>query len=55
VGIASRQGRTIAPSDGAQTMSVVVVNDAFARKYFPGEDVLGKRIRLGGPTPTCRG
>jgi putative ABC transport system permease protein len=26
----------------------VVVNEAFARKYFPGEDPIGRRLRFGG-------
>jgi ABC-type antimicrobial peptide transport system permease subunit len=27
---------------------VVVVNETFARKYFPGQDAIGKQISLGG-------
>jgi putative ABC transport system permease protein len=37
-------GRTLARTDVATTEPVVLVNEAFARKYFPGEDVLGKRV-----------
>jgi putative ABC transport system permease protein len=42
-----RQGRefTIADDDGAPR--TVIVNESFARQYFPGEDAIGKRIRIG--------
>jgi putative ABC transport system permease protein len=33
------------PPDGGP--SVLVVNQAFARRYFPGEDPIGKRVRIG--------
>ncbi len=36
-------GRDFAPDDGA---AVVVVNDALARRYFPGEHPIGHRIRF---------
>jgi predicted permease len=41
------QGRALAGSDDAQSPRVLVVNEAFARQFFPKGDVLGKRIRLG--------
>jgi len=31
----------------ASSPFVVIVNDAWVRKYFPGQDVLGKRLRFG--------
>jgi len=37
-------GRAIARTDTATTEPVVLVNEAFARKFFPGESALGKRI-----------
>jgi putative ABC transport system permease protein len=45
VGVPLRAGREIAESDRVGTPGVVVVNQAFVRKYFPGEDPLGKVIR----------
>jgi putative ABC transport system permease protein len=42
------RGRMIADSDTANSPFVVVINDALAKKYFPGEDPLGKQIDLGG-------
>ncbi|MGD0734454.1 MAG: ABC transporter permease [Terracidiphilus sp.] len=42
------QGRMIGDSDAATTPFVVVINEALAKKYFPGNDPLGKRLDLGG-------
>jgi predicted permease len=43
-GIPLRQGRTITTADRGETERVVVINEAFARTYFPGVDPLGKLI-----------
>ena len=49
------KGRDFGARDDAAAPPVLVVNQAFARKYFPGEDVIGKRIQPGaGQTPTMR-
>jgi putative ABC transport system permease protein len=40
-------GRTFQERDGVRTTPVVVINQAFARKYFPGEDPIGKHIEPG--------
>jgi putative ABC transport system permease protein len=37
-------GRTIERTDVATSAAVVLVNEALARKYFPGEDPIGKRL-----------
>ncbi|HEX7181626.1 MAG TPA: ABC transporter permease [Thermoanaerobaculia bacterium] len=37
-------GRTFNERDGAGAPAVVVVNQTFARRYFPGESALGKRV-----------
>jgi putative ABC transport system permease protein len=42
-----RQGREFTIADDDSAPRTVVVNETFARHYFPGEDALGKRIRLG--------
>jgi putative ABC transport system permease protein len=39
-------GRALTPSDAEGAPLVVLINQAFARKYFPGEDPLGKEIQL---------
>ena len=38
------RGRDFEWSDGAEAPRVVIVNQALAEKYFPGEDPIGKRI-----------
>jgi putative ABC transport system permease protein len=47
------RGREIGPQDRAGTGGVVVVNEALARTLWPGEDPIGKRIRVedDGPDP----
>ena len=37
-------GRAITANDRPDGPQVVVINDAFARKHFPGQDPVGKRI-----------
>jgi putative ABC transport system permease protein len=39
-------GRAFAPTDTADTPHVAVVNTTFANRYWPGQSVLGKRIRV---------
>jgi predicted permease len=46
------QGRGITTADRLGASPVVVVNQAFADKYFGGGDVLGKRIRQGAKETT---
>ena len=41
------RGRGIAEQDVAGAPGVVVVNEAFARTYWPGQEPLGKRIQMG--------
>jgi putative ABC transport system permease protein len=37
-------------TDAAQSQQVVIVNEAFVRRFFPGEDPLGRRVTFGNPT-----
>jgi predicted permease len=41
------RGRNFTQADGAPGAEVVIVNETFAARYWPGEDPVGKRIRLG--------
>jgi putative ABC transport system permease protein len=47
MGIPVRQGRIFDERDQLNSAPVVIVNERFAQKYFPGEDVIGKRIQPG--------
>jgi putative ABC transport system permease protein len=44
-------GRTFTAGDDLRTQPVAVVSRSFASNYFPGEDPIGKRIRMGAAGP----
>jgi putative ABC transport system permease protein len=46
------EGRDVSWSDSAQSQPVIVINQAMARTYWPGEDSMGKRIKEGAPDST---
>ncbi len=41
------RGRTLAASDTADALPVVLVNETLARTYWSGQDPIGKRLRMG--------
>jgi predicted permease len=48
------RGRDFAETDGADSPPVCIVNESFARRFWPGQDPLGKRLkhgRLDNPRP----
>ncbi|MGB6723919.1 MAG: ABC transporter permease [Terracidiphilus sp.] len=45
------RGRWFTESDDASHPQVTVINEALARKYFPGEDPIGKQIANGDLSP----
>jgi putative ABC transport system permease protein len=47
MGIPLLYGRDLSESDGPDSPRVVVVNETFIRRFFPGEDPLGKRFKFG--------
>jgi putative ABC transport system permease protein len=47
MGIPISQGRDFSSRDSLQAPGVVMVSESFARRYWPGEDPVGKRLRYG--------
>ena len=45
MGIAIRQGRGYEPTDQFKSMPVVIVNEEWVKKFFPGKNVIGKHIK----------
>src|SRR3982750_4725601 len=43
------RGRSFTDEDTASSTPVVIINETIARKFWPDEDPLGKRIRNVGP------
>jgi putative ABC transport system permease protein len=49
MGISILKGRNFNDQDRADSKPVIIVNDTLARRFFPNEDALGKRLRFEGP------
>jgi putative ABC transport system permease protein len=47
IGIPVRRGRSFTEGDRPETPQVVVLSETAARRYFPGEEPIGRTIRLG--------
>jgi len=45
-----RRGRMFTRADGPQSQPVVMVNEAFVRRFFPGEDPLGRHVTFENPS-----
>ena len=55
MGMRLAAGRFFDATDGPGSMPVVMINQALAREYFPGENPLGKRLQIfGGPQQPMR-
>ena len=50
-----RRGRLFEPTDRAGAPPVAIINDSAARKYFPGEDPVGRTIGFEGSPRTIVG
>lgn len=50
IGIPVVRGRAFTLADEASHPSAVIVNEAAARMYWPGQDPIGKRVKIGPPT-----
>jgi predicted permease len=51
LGVDLLQGRDFTTADGPEAPPVAILNDTAARRYFPGESPIGKRVRFGDDDP----
>ncbi len=49
MGIPLQQGRPFNDGDNEQSVYVAIINETMSRQYWPGENPIGKRIKLGDP------
>lgn len=49
MGISLRKGRYFDDRDGQQSLPVAIINETMAHSYWPDEDPLGRRFKLGVP------
>ena len=49
LGIPLLRGRSFTDQDKPGSTPVVIVNETFAKTYWPNEDAIGKRMRIAGP------
>ena len=54
MGIPINRGRFFTETDTPETQPVVVVNQTFAARYFPGQDPIGKQLAMHGSGPWSR-
>jgi putative ABC transport system permease protein len=48
LGTPLRAGRALTDADRADTLPVVVINETMARKFWPGQFAIGRRLSMGG-------
>jgi predicted permease len=53
LGVPLRRGRDFTDADRAGAPRVLIVNEALARLYWPGEDPVGRCARIAGHGPEC--
>lgn len=49
MGIPIKEGRAFNDGDNERSIYAAMVNETMAREYWPGENAIGKRIKLGDP------
>src|SRR5262245_44362566 len=54
MGVQLLKGRTFGAQDTRESPRVTIVNETFAKRYFPDEDPIGKRFTFGRPGPNTR-
>ena len=55
MGIPTVDGRVFTPQDDSGAVPVMVVNQAFATRFWPGQSAIGKTVRTGGTERTVVG
>ncbi len=48
LGIPLRRGRLLGPQDTEDTPRVILISESLAKRRFPDEDPIGKRVQVGG-------
>ena len=48
MGVTIIAGRAFTPADAADAPKVAIVNDTMARRYWPGQSPIGRRVMIGG-------
>ncbi len=48
IGITLLEGRAFTDADDERAVNVVIVNETMARRYWPGQSPIGRRVRLNG-------
>jgi predicted permease len=48
-------GRDFTEQDDVDTLPVIIINQTFAKKYFPGKDPIGRRVRVSDTWSTVVG
>lgn len=51
LGIPVRSGRTFTDLDGAGSPNVGIINEEAARRYFPNQNPIGRRLKIGSSAP----
>lgn len=50
-GIRMREGRAFTEADGVDASPVAIVSESVARRYWPGQNPIGKRLQFGDTSP----
>ena len=53
LGVPLLRGRFFTDADKAGAPPVLIINEAMARRFFPNEDPVGKRLQTGDPSPNA--
>ncbi|MDX6576146.1 MAG: putative transport system permease protein, partial [Blastocatellia bacterium] len=48
IGTSLRKGRLFSDQDDAKATRVVLINEAFAKRFLPGQEPIGQRVNFGG-------